>query len=349
MRTLKVETGRPYDIIIEKGIIENCGEYIKKVSKAFKVAVISDTNVFPIYGEKVISSCKAAGFETCCFTFEAGEHSKNLSTVSKMYDFLAENHLTRKDLIVALGGGVTGDMAGFAAASYLRGIDFVQIPTSLLSQVDSSVGGKTGVDISAGKNLVGAFWQPVLVLIDSSTLSTLPRYYVEDGMAEVIKYGCIKDKALFEKLENQNAMDVIDDIIYNCVSIKRDVVSRDERDTGERVLLNFGHTMGHALEKLNNFSTLSHGQGVAIGMVMLTKSAEKAGLTQSGTAERIENLCKKYNLPTYSDLPKKDIANAASSDKKTSGKSVELVLLKKIGESYTKKTELSEFEKFISV
>lgn len=348
MKTLKVETGRPYEIIIEKGIINNCGELIKKASKAFKVAIISDTNVFPLYGQKVIDSCKSAGFDTCFFTFEAGEKSKKLSTISNMYDFLAENHLTRNDLIIALGGGVTGDMAGFAAATYLRGIDFVQIPTSLLAQVDSSVGGKTGVDISAGKNLVGAFWQPILVLIDSQTLSTLPQYYFEDGMAEVIKYGCIKDQTLFEKLKNENAKDNIEDIIFNCVSIKRDVVSRDEHEAGERALLNFGHTMGHALEKINNFDGLSHGQGVAIGMVMITKASEKAGLTKSGTAQKVENLCKKYNLPTYSSIEKNQIAKAAASDKKARGSSITLVLISEIGGGFLKKYLLSDFESFIA-
>lgn len=348
MRTLNVETGRPYEILIDKGLIDNCGEHIKKVSKANKIAVISDTNVFPIYGEKVVNSCKNAGYEVVSFTFKAGEASKNLATISNMYDFLSENHLTRSDLIVALGGGVTGDMAGFAAASYLRGIDFVQIPTSLLAQVDSSVGGKTGVDISAGKNLVGAFWQPILVLIDSNTLATLPQYYIDDGMAEIIKYGCIKDKALFEKLENENAMDCIEDIIYNCVSIKRDVVSRDEREKGERALLNFGHTIGHALEKISNFTGLSHGQGVAIGMVMMTNASEKAGITTTGTTKRVEALCKKYNLPTDSDVAKNEIATASSSDKKTSGSSITLVLLNEIGDSFLKKTPIADFEGFIS-
>ena len=348
MKSLRVNTGRPYDILIEKGIIPNCGEEIAKVSKAERIAVISDTNVFPIYGDTVVKSCEKAGFKVFSFTFEAGEKSKKLSTVAQMYDFLAESRITRSDLIVALGGGVTGDMAGFAAASYLRGIDFVQIPTSLLSQVHSSVGGKTGVDISSGKNLVGAFWQPILVLIDSNTLSTLPPLYIDDGMGEVIKYGCIKDKELFETLESNNAMDIIDDIIYNCVSIKRNVVSRDELDKGERALLNFGHTIGHALEKLNNFSTLSHGQGVAVGMVMITKASEKAGITPKGTAERIEALCKKYNLPVSGNKGYSQIADAARSDKKTSGDCITLVLLNSIGDSFTKKIPVDTLADFIA-
>ncbi len=348
MKKLRVETGRPYNILIEKGIINNCGKYISEVSNAAKAAVISDSNVFPIYGEKVLKSLKDNGFNACSYIFKAGEASKNIGTLSDIYNFLADNRITRSDIIVALGGGVTGDMAGFAAASYLRGIDFVQIPTSLLSQVDSSVGGKTAVDIPAGKNLIGAFWQPRLVLIDSGTLETLPEYYFNDGMGEVIKYGCIKDEKLFKKLEENNASEIIEDIIFDCVSIKSGVVARDELDRGERALLNFGHTIGHSLEKLNNFSGLSHGQGVSIGMVMITKASEKHGLTQKGSADRISRLCEKYSLPTFDNTAKELIALGAKSDKKTSGENITLVLLNSIGDSFTKKIPVDSFEDFIS-
>lgn len=348
MKKLTVKTGKPYDIIIERGSLKTCGASISKVSRADKIAVISDTHVFPIYGETVVKSCEAAGFSVCSYTFEAGEQSKNLHTIAGMYDFLAENHITRKDLIVALGGGVTGDMAGFAAATYLRGIDFVQIPTSLLAQVDSSVGGKTGVDIAQGKNLVGAFWQPNLVLIDSDTLNTLPPYYINDGMAEVIKYGCIKDKALFEKLENEDAMQHIDDVIYQCVSIKRDVVSRDEHEKGERMLLNFGHTLGHSLEKAHHFKDLSHGQAVAVGMVMITKAAEQVRKTLCGTADRIQALCQKYNLPVSDPTDIDTLVQGASKDKKNSGAFIHLVLLKELGNSYIEKFKLSDLKAFLT-
>ena len=197
MKTVEVKTGRPYNILIEHGIIDHAGEYIRPLTKAIRAVIISDTNVSPIYSERVKTSLEKSGFETSVFVFQAGESSKRLSTIENMYTHLFERNVTRTDIIIALGGGVTGDMAGFAAATYLRGIDFVQIPTSLLAQVDSSVGGKTAVDLPTGKNLVGAFWQPILVLIDPDTLNTLPEKFFKDGLGEVVKYGCIRSKSLF--------------------------------------------------------------------------------------------------------------------------------------------------------
>ena len=347
MRTVKVNTSAPYDILIERGVINNAGQYIKNVTNAKKAFLITDTNVEKFYAEKVLTSLKNSGFDTDIFVYEAGEKRKTLSTISEMYSRMADFNMSRKDIVVALGGGVCGDMAGFAAATYMRGINFVQIPTSLLAQVDSSVGGKTGVDIAQGKNLVGAFLQPILVLIDPDTLSTLPEYYINDGMAEVIKYGCIKDSGLFKTLENENALDIIDDVIERCVSIKRDVVSRDEKESGERMLLNFGHTLGHSLEKIYSFDGLSHGQAVAIGMVMITAASEKADITENGSTERIINLCKKYNLPVSDTADIKEIVKFCANDKKAGGGSVNLVLLKKIGESFIRKTPLGELENFI--
>lgn len=349
MRTIKVSTGRPYDILIERGLISRCGELIKSVSKADRVCIVTDSNVEKLYAESVSGSIRRAGFEVKLFVFPAGEQSKRLSAVEDMYSCFADFRMSRKDLVLALGGGVTGDMAGFAAASYMRGIDFVQIPTSLLAQVDSSVGGKTGVDIAQGKNLVGAFWQPNMVIIDPDTLYTLPRYYINDGMAEVIKYGCIKDRQLFETLEKEDAMSIIEDIIETCVSIKRDVVNADEREKGERMLLNFGHTLGHSLEKIYNYSGLSHGQAVAAGMCMITRASEKARITQAGTADRLISLCKKYLLPVSDKADFSEIAQVCASDKKTSGDSVSLVLLEKIGSAFTKPVRLNSLEEFITV
>lgn len=348
MRTVHVSTGKPYDIFIERGILDRCADYAASLSNAQRITVITDSNVAPHYQWRVRNSLEQKGFKVKTHIFKAGEESKTLSTVAEMYDTLAEFGMTRKDLIVALGGGVTGDMAGFAAATYLRGIDFIQIPTSFLAQVDSSVGGKTGVDLSFGKNLVGAFHQPIAVLIDPDTLSTLPDSYICDGMGEVIKYGCIKDAAFFEKLENEYAFDNIEDVIETCVSIKRDVVSRDEREKGERMLLNFGHTLGHSIEKLYDFKGISHGMAVAIGMVLIARAGEQAGITEKGTTDRIVRLCEKYDLPTADESSFSDMAQAAQSDKKTAGKSINLVLLNKIGDSFTKSLPLSELEKFIT-
>ncbi|MBQ5563525.1 MAG: 3-dehydroquinate synthase [Clostridia bacterium] len=349
MKTVFVKTGRPYEILIEHGILDNAGEYIRPLTKAVRAVIISDTNVSPIYSERVKNSLEKSGFETSVFVFEAGESSKRLSTIEKMYTHLFEHNITRTDIIVALGGGVTGDMAGFAAATYLRGIDFVQIPTSLLAQVDSSVGGKTAVDLPAGKNLVGAFWQPILVLIDSDTLNTLPEKFFKDGLGEVVKYGCIRSKSLFERLENENAKDFIDDIIFECVSIKRDVVERDERDTGERAILNFGHTLGHALEKLNDYTNLTHGEAVSAGSAIITRISESHGLTAQGTAQRLENLLKKYDLPVTSEFPLSDIINATRGDKKSTGKSIKFVFLKEIGECFVQKIDTADFGEFFGV
>ena len=348
MRTVHVETGNPYDIFIERGIIENCGEYVRKLSNAQKVTVITDTNVAPLYQWKVLNSLVKEGFQVTTHTFKAGEESKTLATIAEMYETLADFKMTRKDIVLALGGGVTGDMAGFAAATYLRGIDFIQVPTSLLAQVDSSVGGKTGVDLPHGKNLVGAFHQPIAVLIDPDTLNTLPDAYICDGMAEVIKYGCIKDAEFFENLENENALDHIEDVIEKCVSIKRDVVSRDERESGERMLLNFGHTLGHSIEKIYNFKSISHGMAVAIGMVLIARSGEKHGVTEIGTTEKIIALCKKYGLPTSDKATFAEMVESAKGDKKTAGGSINLVMLNKIGDSYTRKLELDKLEEFIT-
>ena len=346
MKTVHVDTGRPYDIYIEKGVIDSAGEYAKKLSTAHKVTIITDSNVAPLYQWRVINSLSAAGFTVHTHVFKAGEESKHLGTIAEMYKALADFGMTRKDLIVALGGGVCGDMAGFAAATYLRGIDFMQIPTSLLAQVDSSVGGKTGVDLPQGKNLVGAFHQPVAVLIDPDTLLTLPDQFIIDGMGEVIKYGCIKDAAFFDFLEQENALQHLEEVIETCVSIKRDVVSRDEREAGERMLLNFGHTLGHAIEKLRDFKGITHGMAVAVGMVMMTRAGEAQGITEAGTTARVEALCKKYLLPVKESFSAEELAKAAQSDKKTAGGGISLVLLHTIGDSFTKKLPLEELRAF---
>ncbi len=342
MKKLFVNAGKGYEILIEKGILSSCGEYIRKISNAKKVCIVSDSNVFPLYGERVKASLECSGFEALCFVFEAGEASKKPETVLNIVEFLAENGLTRDDLIVALGGGVCGDMAGFAAAIYLRGIDFVQLPTSLLAQVDSSVGGKTAVDLPQGKNLCGAFHQPSLVLIDSTTLDTLSPHFFSDGMAEAIKMGCIKSKSLFEKIENENAKNIIDDIIFECVSLKAEVVERDEKEKGERALLNFGHTAGHAIERLHNFETVSHGEAVGIGMVLICRAAEKNGVTEKGCGERIARVLKKYNLKTEDENSLSVIVNAMRSDKKRTASSIKFIMLKDIGYGFINPVSYSD-------
>lgn len=347
MKSIHVSASTQYDILIEKGIIEQAGKYIRKISKAERAVIVTDSNVAPIYGQMVCDSLKSSGFDADIFVFEAGESSKRLATIEKMYSKFAQRHITRADIVVALGGGVTGDMAGFAAATWLRGIDFVQIPTSLLAQIDSSVGGKTGVDLNEGKNLVGAFWQPKLVLIDPNTLNTLPKRFFSDGMAEAIKYGCIKSAELFNMLEENDISDVLEDMIFRCVDIKRMVVENDEKESGERMLLNFGHTMGHAIEKFYNYTGISHGEAVGIGMIMMIKSGEAEEITDKSVLPRVQKLLEKFSLPTSTEADTDTLCKFAGADKKCSGSGINVVLIDKIGSSMVKNLDFSEFNSFV--
>lgn len=340
MQKITVHTGRPYDILIDDGLLEQAGDLVRRVSGAKRICLISDSNVYPLYGDRVVQALESADFQVCTLVFDAGEASKKPETVLNMVNYMAREGLTRGDLVVALGGGVCGDMAGFAAAIYLRGIDFVQIPTTLLAQVDSSVGGKTGVDLPMGKNLCGAFHQPILVLIDPQVLRTLPDVFFSDGMGEVIKYGCICSAELFALLEQANAKDRIHEIIYACVDMKRVVVEHDEKEAGERALLNFGHTAGHAIEKLWNYQTVTHGAAVGIGMVLAARAGEGAGLTEPGTADRIAALLQKYNLPVADTHSIDEIVDAMQADKKRTADGMKLVLLRKIGDSFIDPVDL---------
>ena len=264
-----------------------------------KICIVTDSNVAPLYARDVQDLLEKEFDTVILHTFEAGEHNKNLETVNALYQTLIEQHFERQDLLVALGGGVVGDLTGFAAATYLRGIDFIQVPTSLLSQVDSSIGGKTGVDLPEGKNLVGEFYQPRLVLREPNVLASLPDSTFADGMAEVVKYGYISNREILTMVSQPDYKSNIENIIYECVKIKRDVVAIDEHDTGLRMILNFGHTIGHAAEKLGNYTDLTHGQAVAIGMVAAMRLSALLG-NEDLTAPLID-LLKHIGLPT--ELP----------------------------------------------
>ncbi len=336
MRCLNVNLGkRSYDILIEKGLINTAGQYIK----ADKVAIITDSNVNHFYGDKVFSSVE--GFVKK-LVLPAGEETKSFESLKQIYDFLLGLKFTRQDLVVALGGGVIGDLTGLAAATALRGVRFVQIPTTLLAQVDSSVGGKVAINIEQGKNLVGAFYQPELVLIDPDCLATLDKRVFSDGMAEVIKYGCIKDKNLFENIKDKGALENIELIIERCCDIKRQTVEKDEYDTGERMLLNFGHTIGHAIERYYNYERYSHGEAVAIGMYNICLIGEKKGITLPQTAEKIKEVLIKNNLPYRLDIGVDKLKGIIESDKKSQGKYINLVFLKEIGDSVIKSTHRDE-------
>ncbi len=349
MLKMTVGAEKPYDILIERDILDNCCEYIKQVTQAEKILVITDSNVAPLYAKKILFALEKEGYDTSLFTFPAGEENKNLKTVENMLDAMSRFGLSRKDLVIAVGGGVTGDMAGFAAAIYLRGIDFIQIPTSLLSQVDSSVGGKTGCDTSYGKNLVGAFHNPRLVLIDTATLDTLPSEFFCDGMGEIIKAGAIRSEKLFNALSTPDAQQRLEDVICSCVDIKRIVVENDFREKGERMHLNFGHTLAHAIELYYNFRGITHGEAVGVGMLMITEASEKNGLTEEGTAQRIKDLLCDFGLKTQVDAPLDELLKLCRRDKKSTVKDINLVLLHRIGEAYTHKIPVDDLEAFFGV
>lgn len=353
MRNVHVDLGpKSYDIEIEKGLLYHVGSKVRRLlPKVEKIAVITDSNVGPLYASILRDALAKEGFTVTVLTFKAGEERKNLKTLGNLYDGLAEAGLTRSDAVIALGGGVTGDMGGLAAATFLRGVAFIQIPTSLLATVDSSVGGKVAIDLPSGKNLVGAFYQPRAVYIDPDLLQTLPVRYLHDGLAEVVKYGCIRDKELFQMLEKiQNDTELLENadiIIEICCNIKARIVEQDEFDTGERMLLNFGHTLGHAVEKSFCFDRYSHGEGVGIGMVLLTRQSEKLGFTEPGTADKIAGLLHKFQLPVTVAMRQEDFLQAISLDKKKRGSSITLILLKKIGESVLQKVEFGELKRYI--
>lgn len=318
-----------YDIIIENGAFNALISNTEDLIKDKKVFVVTDDNVNGFYGEKLEEML--FGYEYKKVVLPHGETTKSTEYLNKLYSEMALFKMSRSDIIIAFGGGVIGDLAGFAAATFLRGIKFIQVPTTLLSQVDSSVGGKVAIDLPEGKNLVGSFYPPSRVVIDPTLLNTLPQRVFNDGMAEVIKYGCIRDEELFEKLFG-NIDEILEDVICTCVDIKKQVVEADEFDTGERMILNFGHTFGHAVEKICNYTTYTHGEGVAIGMLRITEKSEKMGITKPGTAEKLKELLAKYNLvfPNYTfDADK--AYDVLTLDKKSSKNTISYIMITEIG------------------
>ena len=352
-KKITVKASGVYDVLIGSGLFSSCGEYVKGVTKAKKLGIITDDTVDSFYGKAAAESLEKAGFDVCKFVFPHGEASKSAETLLNIWNFLCENNFTRSDCLVALGGGVVGDITGFAAASYLRGMDFVQIPTSLLAQVDSSVGGKTAIDLPGGKNLVGAFKQPKLVLCDMDLLDTLTDEFFIDGMGEVIKYGMIKSAELFSELEKYTVKSLRKDktalaeIISQCVSIKRDVVENDEFDTGERMLLNFGHTLGHSIEQYYNYTGISHGRAVAKGMEMITSLAEKREMCQKGLTEKLVNCLEKYELKIEVEPKTNQLGAACMNDKKRSGGNINVIICSEAGVSSAVKMTTGEFTGFL--
>ncbi len=337
MRRVHVKASREYDVLIGEGLLDKAGELTAKVVKPCKCLIVTDDTVDELYGDRVQISFSYAGFNVTRFTFPAGEASKNLSTLSDILNALGEGGFSRGDMIVALGGGVVGDIAGFAAAIYTRGIRFVQVPTTLLAAVDSSVGGKTAIDMPFGKNMVGAFHQPALVVTDTDVLRDLPALQLSNGAAEAIKCGVLNDPELFALLETGDWLDRVDEVVERCVAYKRDVVAGDEYDTGARAFLNLGHTFGHAIEQLSGLTVL-HGQAVGIGTVM---AAASAGCPEVMIL-RLARCLRANGLPTRCEYDAAALARAALSDKKRSGGSITLVLPEAIGQCVLRKVPVAE-------
>ena len=323
-------------ILIETGLLQSAAQHLGTPCKA---AIITDSQVGPLYAQPLKEQLEGAGFAVLVHAIPAGEASKGLETYGELLSFLAGHRLTRSDLVIALGGGVVGDIAGFVAATYLRGIRLAQIPTTLLAQVDSSVGGKTGIDLQQGKNLAGAFYQPQTVLIDPQALDSLPYDQYRNGLAEVVKYGVIQDAALFDMVPYEAGEQ--EEVIRRCVQIKQDIVARDERDRGDRQLLNFGHTFGHAVEHLSGYSLL-HGEAVAIGMSIMARACAHRGLCPQEDASRLLNALHVLGLPTRTEEPEQAIFDALLVDKKRMDGGITLVLMRGIGDCFLQKMSLQE-------
>ena len=342
MSTIRIDTTTPYEVMIGSGILKDLGEVIRReIPKAESAAVVTDTNVSGYYLQTALDSLNAAGLRAVSFELPAGEQSKNFAVYEEVLSFLAQERITRSDAVIALGGGVVGDLAGFAAATYLRGIACVQVPTSLLAMVDSSVGGKTAIDLPEGKNLVGAFYQPRAVLCDVKTLDTLPEDVFRDGCAEVIKYGILSSPELFMHLtKNGRGFDRIS-VIEECVRIKADVVAEDERDNGVRQTLNLGHTFGHAVEAESDYE-LSHGQAVAVGMAMIVRAGSRFGITGESCRDRVLECLKIFGLPVSVDKQASELLPYVMKDKKRRGSRINLIVPKDIGDCAIMPVSLDE-------
>lgn len=339
-----VHAAEAYPVYIGGGLLDHCGELTARHSNG-RCAVICDDTVCGLYGPQVCRSLEAAGLSPVLYAFPAGEQHKTLSTYGAILGFLAENHITRSDCVIALGGGVTGDMAGFAAATYQRGIDFIQVPTTFLAASDASVGGKTAVDLPAGKNLAGVFWQPRAVICDTDTFATLPESAFQDGAAETLKHGLIADGEFFHFLMNEDMYRHMDAVVRRNVEIKAAVVAEDEREQGKRKLLNFGHTLGHAIEKCSGYR-VSHGHAVATGMVLAARAAEALGYGGQGTLEAVLAACERYGLPTVCPYSAGELYAAAIGDKKRSGGHIDVVVLREVGRAETVRLDLEGLREF---
>lgn len=345
MKRVQVNASRNYDVSIGAGLLKELPSILEPLIKKGKLLVVTDDTVDKLYSERVLVALNESGFDTKKFVFPHGEQNKTLNTFSNILDTLAGYGFTRTDGVVALGGGVTGDVAGFAAASYMRGINYAQVPTTLLAGIDSSVGGKTAVDLPSGKNLVGAFHQPIAVIFDTDVLKTLPQEYWQDGLGEGLKYAVLCGGELMEMMESGLNEDNFERFLELCVGCKRDIVEADEKESGVRRLLNLGHTLGHALEKVSNFQ-ISHGKAIADGMMRIAEISVKKGLLSKEDGERILVLCKKYGMKIYTEYPTETLLEPLKLDKKGAGDKLHLVIPRAIGKCETSTVAQNDWKEF---
>lgn len=344
MKTVCVNApSKSYEVLIGAGLLSQAGERICALRGKGTVMVVTDSTVDRLYSAPLLGALHAAGCTTEKFVFPAGEGSKTPATLFALLSAMADAHLTRTDTVAALGGGVVGDLAGLAAALYMRGIGLVQLPTTLLAAVDSSVGGKTAIDLPTGKNLAGTFYQPDLVLCDTDTLSSLPPAEFSNGCAEVIKYAVLQDASILSMLRRKDAME---QMIARCVSIKREIVCADERDVGMRQLLNFGHTFAHAIEQCSGY-TIPHGSAVAVGMVLVTRAAAAQGLCSREVLTKLQSALAECNLPTNTDFTTDALFSAVLCDKKRTGGQITLVIPRKIGQCELHRVSLAGAKEFL--
>jgi len=345
MKSIIVKASKTYEVKVGNGLLDRIGQTLKEKNIQGRIAVISDKKVFSLYGNKLISSLNVAGYDTVAYTVKGGEGSKSGKDYLKILEFLAKNQFTRTDTLIAHGGGVVGDLTGFIAGTYLRGIKFIQVPTTLLAFADSSVGGKTAINLKSGKNLVGVFNQPEAVICDIDVIKTLSKKDYACGMAEIIKYGMIFDEELLELLQD-GMENHAEEIIARCIDLKRIVVEKDERDNGDRQLLNFGHTLAHAIEKASKFR-IAHGQAVAVGMHLITERAVEKGLCEKQVLDKLESLLVDYDLPVAVNIETEELFEITLVDKKRKGDEITVVMPEKLGKCYLKKMSVNEWKEFI--
>ncbi len=346
IKNIPIPIGAGYQVSVGRGLLDDCGSLLRQKLGPCRAAVVTDTNVSKLYLARTLASLSATGFQPCSWVFPAGEQSKAMTTLAALLEFLADNRLTRQDCLIALGGGVTGDLVGFAAGVYLRGVPFVQLPTTLLAAVDSSVGGKTAVNLRAGKNLAGLFKQPAAVLCDTDCLRTLSRSTLADGLAEAVKTGVLAGESLFSLVAQGWQEERESAVIAGCVVFKGSIVREDEQELGRRRLLNLGHTVGHGVEKCSDYR-ISHGQAVAMGLAMITRAARKRGYCPPAVAERIIAALTAGGLPIHAPFSPKELAEAALADKKRAGDTITLVLPQAIGHCVLEQISIAELEAWI--